>query len=897
MDMDALLMQELGKFIQCSHHALYFPTAHAPRQPELLPRERRLLLPLYRQGSLLGVLMLHGVKVRDARALLPQLPAIAGLCLELLARVKATRVDAVTGLATENVLYGAMEDEAARVRELFADPSRGDGEHSPLHRLCMGLVLLHFSNGREIVGRMGFRFADELMRRAAEALREELPSDVVAARVGRFGMALLLPSVSGRSACQKTAEAALARMAGAALPAPLTGRTIRPRLSAGHAVYPQDMEGAELRLPMFEQARMLMERARLAARMTSQPGAPRVMPFARILQDGGTVLRALPQGRVRVGLGAQAKAREGMRFAVWGPSGQDGAGNPYKGEVVLLQVREFHSVAETVHLADATAPLEAGDRLSLLEVPSLAAFPHAPGGRAAAADVPGTPGQEGSAAADTEPDGAPAAGSVREGRARVPALEDGACAGIYGHGDFLHLFAQEKERTGRFVLAIVRVDVPHDARQEAALGECLAAWRQIPELCAGEPLAGLYGSNALIFFHADSSAEALLPHYTALCARLEGAGLPVSAGLAGYPFLHYRKGEMPDCALKALEYAQLLPPPRAGLCNSLALNISADRRYALGDVFGAIDEYKLALLADAENVLARNSLGVCMAALGRYHEARRHFLEALRYKGDAGPERQARIAQTHYNLGTVCQQLGERRSAARYYRECIKDAPEHVYAHLRLGQLCEEGGRRNEARRFYELAAAIEDRQSEQAGEQRPSLARRYLARLAARQRHGGEARELLHDTLLRNPFDAAAMLLLARLYLDGDEDPAMAELLARKSVGLRDTPEGWQVLARALRALGREEEASLAEAHASVAVRAGTRPAHGRGAAGGPRPFLPNGTREGNEEGGIRHLEGRKIFLRFVCPAERMRGRIIRAVHRGGGACGPSLLLYRKRA
>ena len=516
-----------------------------------------------------------------------------------------------------------------------------------------------------------------------------------------------------------------------------------------------------------------------------------------------------------MGLGAQGKAREGMRFAVWGPSGQEGSGNQYKGEVVLLQVREFHSVAETVHLADATAPLEAGDRLSLLEVPSLAAsHPHTPGGKAAAADGPATPGQEGAAAADAET--APA-GSVQELRARVPVLEEGSCAGIYGHGDFLHLFAQEKERTGRFVLAIMRVDVPHDARQEAALGECLAAWRQIPELCAGEPLAGLYGSNALIFFHADSHAEALLPHYAALCARLEEAGLPVSAGLAGYPLLHYRKGEMPDCALKALEYAQLLPSPRAGLCNSLALNISADRRYALGDVFGAIDEYKLALLADAENVLARNSLGVCMAALGRYHEARRHFLEALRYKGDAGPERQERIAQTHYNLGTVCQQLGERRAAARYYRECIKDAPEHVYAHLRLGQLCEEGGRRNEARRFYELAAAIEDRQAEQAGEQRPSLARRYLARLAARQRHGGEARELLHDTLLRNPFDAAAMLLLARLYLDGDEDPAMAELLARKSVGLRDTPEGWQVLARALRALGREEEASLAEAHASV--------------------------------------------------------------------------------
>lgn len=816
MDMDALLMQELGRFVPCSHHALYFPTDHAPRRPELLPRERRLLLPLHRHGALLGVLMLHGVRVRQTRSLLPQLPAIAGLCLEVLARVKATCVDAVTGLATEQVLYDAMEDEAARVRGIFADPSCGDGQNAPLHRLCMGLVLLHFSNGRELVGRMGFRFVDELMRRAAAALRQELPSDVVAARVGRFGMALLLPSVSGRGACQKTAEAALARMAGAAMPAPLTGRTVRPRLSAGHAVYPQDMAGAELRLPMFEQARMLMERARLAARMTSRPGAPHVMPFARILQDGGTVLRALSQGRVRVGLGAQTKAREGMRFAVWGPSAQDqdGASNQYKGEIVLLQVRELYSVAETVHLADATAPLEAGDRLSLLEMPSLSSFP---GGKNAGPAATGQGEGDAGAAGDEGTDKAPAGGSVRELRARVPVLESGACAGIYGHGDFLHLFAQEKERSGRFALVIVRVEAAHDEEQEAALGRCLDLWRQTPDLCAGEPLAGLYGSNALIFFHADSAAEALLPRYAALCTRLEQEGLSVSAGIAGYPFLHYRKGELPDCALKALEYAQLLPSPRAGLCNSLALNISADRRYSLGDVFGAIDEYKLALLADAENVLARNSLGVCMAALGRYHEARRHFLEALRYKGDAGPERQARIAQTHYNLGTVCQQLGERRAAARYYRECIKDAPEHVFAHLRLGQLCEESGRRNEARRFYELAAAIEDRQAEQSERRASGLARRYLARLAARQRHGGEARELLHDTLLRNPFDAAAMLLLARLYLDGNEDPAMAELLARKSVGLRDTSEGWQVLARALRALGREEEASLAEAHAAV--------------------------------------------------------------------------------
>lgn len=154
---------------------------------------------------------------------------------------------------------------------------------------------------------------------------------------------------------------------------------------------------------------------------------------------------------------------------------------------------------------------------------------------------------------------------------------------------------------------------------------------------------------------------------------------------------------MPDCALKALEYALLLPEPRVGVCNSLALNISADRRYSLGDVFGAVEEYKLALLADAGNVMAWNSLGVCMAALGRRHEARRHFLEALRHKPEP-----AAAEQIYYNLGTVCQGLGERRAATRYYRQCVKLAPEHLYAHIRLGQLCEQGGRRAEARRCYE---------------------------------------------------------------------------------------------------------------------------------------------------------------------------------------------------
>nr|MDD4701994.1 tetratricopeptide repeat protein [Desulfovibrio sp.] len=376
---------------------------------------------------------------------------------------------------------------------------------------------------------------------------------------------------------------------------------------------------------------------------------------------------------------------------------------------------------------------------------------------------------------------------------------------LCGHGDFLNRFAQESEHCARFVLAIVRMEGASGTTATTAL----RLWEKLLRKKAGSagavPLAGLYGSNSLIFFHPGAEPQNVTALYEGFCTALKDEGIDAAAGLAAFPFLQYRKAEMPDCALKALEYALLLPHPRVGLCSSLALNISADRRYSLGDVFGALEEYKLSLLADETNVMAWNSLGVCMAALGRGHEARRHFLEALRHKPDDGAAK-----QTYYNLGNVCQSLGERRAAARYYRQCVKVAPDHLFAHIRLGQLCEQGGRRADARRYYELAAAIED-----ATPERPGVARRHLARLAARQRKGGEARELLHEALLRNPQDPASMLLLANIYLDGNEDPAMAELLARKSAGLHDRPEAWQTLARALRALDREDEARLAEARA----------------------------------------------------------------------------------
>ena len=801
MELEPLLRDSLHAVLPFSAHALYFPQDDALEAAEWLPRERKVLLPLRRSGHLLGVFMMSGVNGRQARPLLATLPAVAALALDKLAWYKASRLEPVTGLLHGRVLLEHFSREADLVRarmhglpeadtaDLPAAPaaahgSLNAGENSgqtrhDLHRLCMGLISLRCDNLAPVTRHQGYAFADNLLRALAEALTCELPADVSVARSGTEEFTLLLPA-SGRAVCRRVAEAALRRMAAVSLQDAVTRRPVRARLTGGYAVYPQDMQGVELSLPMFEQSRMLLARARLAARIAGEKlqAAPQdaadlpLMDFARILHVGGVVRETLPLGRVRVSLGRQAGACEGMRFTVWesGTAPHDGQEAPpaYKGELVLLDVQEAFSLAETSHLSDPAWPLERGDALVLLRD----------------ADAPRAGGEH----------------------ARKDPLTD-----LLRHADFLRALAEEREQHAAFTLAVLRVAPQEGAALSPAQVEqllpdiirCHTARLQAAGLAA--PLfGGRYGSHCLVFFHTKTDSSALRRLYADISTRMEEHQLALSTGLAAYPLLQFRKAEMLACALKALDCALLMPAPRVSACDSLALNVSADRRYSLGDVFGAVEEYKLALLADDGNATAWNSLGVCMAAMGQSEQARRYFLEAQK----RAPE----DAAVAYNMGTLCQALHDSRAAARYFKQCLKFAPDQLYAHIRLGQLAEQGGRRKVAQQYYQQAVALEAAQPES------SIARRHLARMALRQKHGAEARELLHDALLKNPQDAAAMRMLAGLYLDGNEDPAMAEMLARKSVCVQPAPQGWQLLARALRALGREEDALRAESMAAKA-------------------------------------------------------------------------------
>ena len=109
----------------------------------------------------------------------------------------------------------------------------------------------------------------------------------------------------------------------------------------------------------------------------------------------------------------------------------------------------------------------------------------------------------------------------------------------------------------------------------------------------------------------------------------------------------------------------------------------------------------------------------------------------------------------------------------------------------------EQRGELAQAQTIYSEGAQVEARLN--AG----SLAKRHLAQLALSQGQEDAARICLQEALQQNPYDAWAMLNLAKIYLAGGEDPALAEMLARKSLNLQDQAEAWEVLACALKDMG----------------------------------------------------------------------------------------------
>ena len=825
---EAHLTRLLQGILPHESYSFLFPRQKDAACPTHEKHASRVLLPLPDgEGRVLGVFVARGADPDKADSLVHIWPAIAPVISENLLHYKRSLSDPVTGLYTRHYLLAALErameslrgslpgNSAPALPQQTAARKIPGGKsltgHGGLHG-SVGIMVLRLAALRDVVREYGYKFADTLMVSLADTLLAHCPEQAIAARTGDSEFALALPSAS-RNAVAKLAQILTDALSAVRLEHPLRRERIGITASAGYVLHPLDTNGSLMLRPEADQARLLLRKARLAAALADEQccdwnSAQRVMGYGNILSEGGRILDSLPFSRIVVSLGAAMQAREGQRFSVWSiqnggqQAGQNGgrrhATPLYKGEISLMDVHENTSLAEVLHLGDPAWNLEAGDRLVLL-----------PPEQGTKRRLVGSP--SGTAAGDEQ-----AVENKQERLVRRDPETD-----FLRYGDFLSRWAELREKTPSFLLALLRFSPLAGADEETdeveSAGETEGTQEAVDknepdralaeaadlvrELFGQECEGGRYGLNSLVVYHTGMNADEAATRYANLATVVqERLRMELAVGIASHPFLDYRKGDALDNCLKALEYARLLPAPHVGVLDTLALNISADKKFSQGDTFAAIKEYKLALLADESNSLAWNSLGICLASLGRQGEAEQHFTSALEHS----PE----DIMALYNLGHVCQSSGDTERATAFFKKCLEHSPDHIFAHIRLGQIAEQAGDIPGAQEYFEKAASLPGGKK---------CTYRHFARLALARGNMDLAREYLHSALIHDPQDALALQALAGLCLDAGEDPDMAASLARQSVSLKpDLTAGWRELARALEMQGRQEEARQARLRAS---------------------------------------------------------------------------------
>jgi len=262
---------------------------------------------------------------------------------------------------------------------------------------------------------------------------------------------------------------------------------------------------------------------------------------------------------------------------------------------------------------------------------------------------------------------------------------------------------------------------------------------------------------------------ALVSLKTARKIRKELAGRcreSVSIGIAAYPTITFTKRQVIENAYKALDHAAFFGPGSCVSFDAVSLNISADKRYHEGDIPGAIEEFKLALLLDPANVNVHNSLGVCYGIQGSFEKALDAFTTAIQLDPGEG--------MSIYNAGLVHMLSGRQDKALARFIEALNISGDVFEVLFQTGRLYLEMGDFENARRYLEKAA---DRQ--------PSAASvyRYLGDCYVAGAMPDKAAAAYRKAIKLNPNDAVALSALGDLYGTMGENPEIAIMFCRQSI------------------------------------------------------------------------------------------------------------------
>lgn len=778
------LCDDLHAFIDFGSHALYFPVADELKAYEYIAEEKKLLLPLRFNDFLLGILLLKDVKHNENFA---HLPFVVKLCLEKIHLYKKERLDEKSGLLRpccfmeklkkdvqsinayfQSTMQHDMQKQKnefplAGVTNLSSDFLGSEQEFSGLSRQStVGLMVLPIIGLNQVRSVMGYHAAEAYYPVLAEKIRAGIPNDAYCTLLDEDNFAVLFPGAS-RKMMDNLAHDCLAieeYVSFDTYKRPyLKEKNAKLSFCAGYALFPQDWDGSADSRAVEEVPHLLVHKAKITAKRLQEAREKQTalagmqsLAYRQILLHGGSVTAILPYAQLQVDLGRESGAYEGMCFSV-GESLES-----RRGEIVLRKVYKDYAEAEVLMLEDPTMNINVGDRLFYIAERSFASM-----------DI--------------------------DKKTRC-----------YAYSDFVNAvndnIAGEQNPEFSFALMFLQWnEMPEESKEHESLMksvvQALAAYLQKHGLkknvYAEVPKFGSLSFNSILVYHKNVQADALQALYKDALTHIQKKfNVRGAVGLCSYPYLKYSPAEMWEGVRKALHYALLLPEPHIGILDSLAINISADKKFSLGDTFGAVEEYRMALLADTDNILAWNSLGVCLADLGRHAEAKNAFEIAY--------SKNNKDFTTCYNLGTTCLALGDKKTAKEFFLASLAINPEHLFARIRLGEIAEKEKDFEAAREQYALAMQADTESS---------VPYRCLAKLFMQEKDLEKAREYLQKALHKNSEDAVSLQLLAGLYLDSHEDAQLAEMLARQSIALLPfRRSAWAELARALEMQGKTNEA-----------------------------------------------------------------------------------------
>ncbi len=242
----------------------------------------------------------------------------------------------------------------------------------------------------------------------------------------------------------------------------------------------------------------------------------------------------------------------------------------------------------------------------------------------------------------------------------------------------------------------------------------------------------------------------------------------VTIGIAAFPTLSYKKNDILDNARKALEHAVFFGPNSAQIFDAISLNISGDQLYEKGDINGAIEEFKQALLLDPSYVNVHNSLGVCYGVKSEFKKAIKEFKTTIALD--------SKEYMAIYNLGLINMLSGHKDKALSLFTKANSLAEDVFEIRFQIGKLYLENGAPEKAQKFLEQASDL----NPTAG-----AVFRYLGECYGAMGRTEAAVAAYKKAIKHNPSDAASLSALGCLFDQQGENPEIATMFCRESVGL----------------------------------------------------------------------------------------------------------------